>query len=549
MSDDFRQPPNNGARSVTLFCPDHVPPEALSAWRDGLLPAREATYLDRHAPSCPACSERLHDYDTTSSGLNTQFIPRPGSDLWPPVRDAIDRESRGSTRRLHIPRGLALGSAGAAVAALALIALFAGLFFSRHIGRPTLAATPITTTVPTATTTPAPTEAPKGPGVWTTLTGCPATTPASFRVLYNANTQQQKGGPTIVTFERSDDCGSTWTKLTPPPISGVDYTTNVDWMVAFSDPVNPQIAYLSVLASGATGCATSAATGAQVALSSMPCLVQFVTTNSGATWAHLSLPVKGALAITSPTNSTAIEGALRPQGSLLYGVVTNTVPGMSGLVPPGRLVVSSDGVHWSSVDGALAGQGLGIWDFAVPPTGSTIYVTAQPFNDPNDQPPTYAPTLSMWASANGGKTWTESAHGPDGSYGQGGSITGMVAGLSGSQSILYITVGQKNQTQLLASVDGGRNWTIDTQYPISATFQMLGTLPDGSVVLESTDASQPTLAWSPGAAQRQIAAGAGLQSISHPVFQQANGGEYLWLTGTVNANTGATATMYTKLKF
>lgn len=561
--DDMRQPPNGGPRSTTLACPDNVPPELLSAWRDGLLPANQAARMERHTPWCAACAERLRDYDAASSALNTQLIPRPGADLWPGVRAAIEREiyrdaAQGRARRgPRLPRGLALGGIGAAVAALLLVALFAGLLFSHNPGHISTAGTPSTTTGPnpTTTATTAPTAPPAGIGRWTTMTGCPDFVPPSIRAIYDAGVEQQKGGPTIVTFKRSDDCGASWTQLTPPPISGVDYATNVDWMDAFANPVNPQTAYLSVLLGGSSGCSLSASTGGgSAAMSSMPCLVQFVSINSGATWSRLSLPVRGALAITSPVNTAlTVEGLLRPQGQRLYGVVTDTVPGMSGVVPPGRLVVSSDGIHWAVADAGLAARGYRVWDFAVTPAGSTIYVTAQPLNDPSYQAPTYEPTLSIWSSPDGGQTWTENAHAPDGAYGQGGAVEAMAAGLNGGQPVLqpvlYIVAANKSgQTQLLASVDGGRNWTIDTRFATGNTYQLIGTVRDGSALLESSDATQPTLAWRPDTGEQEVGAGAGLQHISHVVLPSANSSGYLWLQGTVDTSVGGTTTMYTNLK-
>lgn len=556
MSDDMRQPPNGGSHPITLACPENIPPELLSAWRDNVLPSVQAARLEAHTPTCAACSERLRDYDAASSALNTQLIPRSGNDLWPGVRAAIERETyRAARPGLRLPRGLALGGVGAGIAALLLVALFAGLLFTHKLGNPTTAATPSTTTGPAPTeATALPTTIPKGPGLWTTLTGCPANTPIPYHVLYEASVEQQKGAPSLLTFQRSDNCGETWTQLTPPAISGVDYTNNLEVETIFitPNPINPKIAYLSVLLDSAVGCSDFPPAGAAIALSSTPCLLQFVTTDSGANWNRMSMPVKGSLAVTSQRNAgSAIQGPFRAQGSLLYGVATDTVPGSSGVIPPGRLVDSSDGVHWNSVDAALAAKGLGVYDFAVTPTdlfGATIYVTAQPFNDPNDQPPTYTPTLSLWASSDGGRTWTETSHGSGTPYALGNGIGGMVAGQNGSQPILYIISGNKTQEQLLASKDGGRNWTIDTHYPVGTGVAMLGTLQDGSVVLEARDASLPTLAWAPGSQQQQVADSVGSQYFNNPVIQQADGGEYLWLTSEVD-NNGDTATMYVKLKF
>jgi hypothetical protein len=453
-----------------------------------------------------------------------------------------------------MPRGLALGGIGAGVAALLLVALFAGLLISHKPGHPTSAATPTTTQVaaPTATATTAPTATPSGPGVWTTLSGC-ANVPDGDRILYNAGVAQQKSGPTIVTLQRSDDCGATWTDLKPPQVTGVTYTTNVNLMTIFASPLNPDTAYLTLQVSGAQAC-PSTTSASLTALSSAICQPQFVTTDGGATWQQLNLPVKGVLGVISAPSYTSLmlEGMLRSQGSLLYGVVTNSGIGYSGVTPPGRLVVSTDGgVHWSSADSALAAQGYGIWDFAVTPTGSAIYVTAEPFNDPPRQPPTYTPTLSIWSSLDGGQTWAEGGPAPGSGSAQGGMVMFMSAGMSGNQPIAYIVAEDQGQARMLASVNGGHTWQEDTQLHYADTggdiFELLGTLPDGSVVIEQPAGGGPTLAWKPGSAQRAIAQNARLMSYFAPIFQQRTDGLYLWLTGYEGTSSALSVT-YTQLQ-
>ena len=557
MSDDYRQPPDSGrSRPITLVCQQGVPPEILSGWRDGLLPPDQAAWLERHAPTCPACGERLRDYDNAASALSGQVIPRPGADLWPSVRAAIERETRGAgnaaRRGPRLPRGMALGGVGAGLVALLLVALFAGLLFSRQSGRPTATATPIATLAVTATI--AATATPSGPGYWTTLSGCSGV-PAGIRTVYNAGVQEQKGGaPTIVTLQRSDDCGATWTNLTPPQITGVSYTTNVNLMTIFTSPLNPNTAYLTLQVSGTACSSTSAA--ARSAQSSTVCQPQFVTTNGGASWQRLALPVRGILGVISASSVTSlsVEGMLRPQGSLLYGVVTDATLASSGVIPPGRLVVSSDGgVHWTLCDGPLATQGYGVWDFAVTPTGTTIFVTAEPFNDPSRQPPSYSPPLSIWSSPDGGHTWTEGGPAPGSGVSQSGVVLFMSAGMNGGHAIAYIVAEDNGLARMLASVDGGRVWQEDTALKYADTggeiFELLGMLPDGSVVIEQPAGGGPTLAWKPGSAQRIIAQNADLLSYFHPIFQRRGDGLYLWLMGTPS-NSGSTAltTEYTQLK-
>ncbi len=402
------------------------------------------------------------------------------------------------------------------------------------------------------------TATPSGPGVWTALTGCSGV-PNAIRVRYNASVQEQKGGPSIVTLQRSDDCGATWSDLTPPAIPGVTYTSNVSYMSIFTSPLNPNTAYLTLQMlqfSGAQTC-PSTSSAAIASRSSTICQPQFVTTDGGVTWQALRLPVPGILGVlsaTSPITDLRIEGMLRAQGSLLYGVVTDWSIGANSATPPGRLVVSSDGgVHWSSADSALAAQGYRVWDFAVTPTGQAIYVTAEPSNDSPRQPPTYIPTLSIWSSLDGGQTWTKSGPTPGSGTesGEGGKVMFMSAGMSGGQSIVYIVATDQGQARMLASVDGGHTWQEDTQLNYADTggeiFGLLGTLSDGSVVIEQPAGGGPTLAWKPGSAQRSIAQNAKLMSYFAPIFQQRADGLYLWLTG-YEGTSEQLSVAYTKLQ-
>lgn len=554
MSDDYRQLPNSDrSRPAILVCQQGVPPELLSGWRDGLLPPDQAAWLERHTPTCPACGERLRDYDAAASALSGQVIPRPSADLWPGVRAAIERETRGmedgARRAPRLPHGLALGGIGAGVVALLLVALFAGLLRSRQTGRPTAAATPTATLAATATT--AATATPSGPGYWTTITGCSGV-PAGVRTVYNAGIQEQKSAPTIVTLQRSDDCGATWTKLTPPQMAGVSYTTNVNLMTIFTSPRNPDTAYLTLQVNSAQACSSTSSVTARTALSSTVCQPQYVTTNGGVSWQRLALPVRGILGNISPVDAV-LGSALRPQGSRLYGVVTDAMLTSSGVIPPGRLVASDDGgVTWHIADAPLAAQGLAIWDFAPVPTGSTVYVTAEPVSDPAREPPQYGATLTMWSSPDGGATWKQASNPPD--VTPQSPILNMGAGASASgRRTLYVAVGDKSGLTVLGSLDDGATWRSDSHLTTSSggslsSPEIVGSLPDGSAVVVDTG-NAPTVAWLPGSAPRIIAQSPGFASITNPIFQQRGDGLYLWLMGTLpDSGSALLTTEYTQLK-
>jgi hypothetical protein len=556
---DDRQPPSDGgSRRVTLACPDGVPPEILSAWRDGLLPPDQAAWLARHTPTCLACHERLGDYDAAASALNNQAIPRPGSDLWPAVRDSITRESRGAAQRAHLPRGLALGGIGAGVAALLLVALFAVLLISHLPGRATAGSTPTATLASGPTATRTTTATPSGPGVWTTVTGCTGV-PDALRIQYNASIQQQKGGPTLVTLERSDNCGATWTQLTPPPMSGVNYTTNVNTMTILVSPLNPTIAILTVQVENAPVCSASTSVHAEPIRSSTSvqaktpssstiCQPQFVTNDGGVHWRQLHLPVQGTLG-NAEIMGLGGDGQLLAQGSRLYGVVSTYLYGSSGVLPPGRLVASDDGgLSWHVADAALAAQGLAIYDCAPVATGSAIYVTAEPVNDPLRGPPTNGATLTTWVSLDGGQTWTRK-HNPSAETPT-DLIQSMYAVVNTSgQRALYDTVANKNSLVIEGSLDDGATWQANSvlnSVSQSGTTGLLGGLPDGSLLVNNPAGQQNVLAWFPGSIPRAVAQYPGLLYVFNAIVEQRANGVYLWLSGQPDGNT--LIIEYTQLK-
>lgn len=410
---------------------------------------------------------------------------------------------------------------------------------------------------------------PQGPGAWQPLTDCKSA-PATYQTIYQAGlgSKPEQGSATHVTFQRSDDCGATWTNLTPPTLSGVVYNANVQALSVFANPLNPHVAYLTIqtdriissppcISSVPSPAATPtpASGGIGSAQSSFICQWQFITQDSGKTWKPLKLPKQGVLGELSPelNASLSLIGNLRPQGSRLYGVITNAALDAGAIVPPGRLVASDDGgLTWKLVDAGIAAQKLGVWDFAPTPSGKTIYAVAEPWYDPARKPPSYAATLSIWRSPDGGATWQRIGSTPGATSGK--LVEGMVAGSpSGASHTLYLMTGDQNGRAILGSVDDGAIWQGDSQLAYldhpGATVglpTLVGTLPDGSVVAINPYGGSPVLAWRPNAAPRAIAASVPLSSYGNPVFQKRSDGVYMWLMGQQGGQSGLLI-RYTKL--
>ncbi len=203
MSDEMRR---GGA---TLVCAANVPPEELSAWRDGLQLPAQAQWLARHVPGCQACQSRMRDYERIGAALQQQMIPVPSADPWPAMR----RRIAAPRQRLALPGGLSLsnralwGRVGAGVAALLLVALFAALLARQASLRPS----PTTTPTAAATATAVPN------GVWHDVTaydgGNGVVIAASNpRVAYQfALVTTSKTAPPVITMRRTTDQGAHWT--------------------------------------------------------------------------------------------------------------------------------------------------------------------------------------------------------------------------------------------------------------------------------------------------------------------------------------------------
>ena len=210
-------------------------------------------------------------------------------------------------------------------------------------------------------------------------------------------------------------------------------------------------------------------------------------------WKLLSLPVHGILGVKAASGATG-----QAQGQRLYGAVTDIVLASSGVVPPGRLVVSNDnGVTWSLADTAIFAANQWIYDYFPTPSGSTVFAIAGPTN--TDQAPGWSPPLSVWRSDDAGATWKKEGPLP-GAY-----SLGVLAATSATtgQTILYVLAGDASDDfHLYASNDGGATWPATYDFHKGRDLNMpnafpglIATMPDGSVLVASYDYS--TLEWKP----------------------------------------------------
>lgn len=343
----------------------------------------------------------------------------------------------------------------------------------------TATATATATLIPIPTTAPTQTPAPSPWTAVTNLNTVASIAPSQWRVQYKTFTGvTTKGATPELWARRSDNFGVTYHSISLPSIPGGTNPTNVQVITGEESPLNPVVYFLTVQTQ--RRCANNE-----------PCQYQYVTMNGGSSWSALNLPVHGILGVTSDANTGEVT-----QGQRLYGVVTDVVLASSGVVPPGRLVVSGNGgATWSLADAGIFAAHLWIYNFAASPDGSTtVALAGQNFGT---MLPTQNPTLSLWRSDNAGATW-KNMGAPPVTFASGLRVATIPA--TGATAIYLLGSDAKNALRLYASVNGGATWPHSYTFPNSADASgsgatFIGTFADGAVALSSYDNS--VQAWSP----------------------------------------------------
>ncbi|HEU5440063.1 MAG TPA: sialidase family protein [Ktedonobacterales bacterium] len=454
-----------------------LPPELEALARrldhDGMLWRRELPDERRIARGVAAqiapADIRAQPPQATGRGYGDTWDAGAGGG-WEPPRDQAGGPRGGGGRGRW---GLAVG------AALAIVVLMAGALWSLGVGRrgPDISGGP-TATVPTATSIVQPS------GAWKTM-GTLRTSqqtvfaPSDPRVAYQVALPTP--GSDALMLARTDDAGAHYHILPYP--SGLLMDAHLIEVGALVSPRDPRTVYLYAARQGA-GCSGT-------------CFDQWLSTDGGATWRALSLPVPGVLGV--------IEAG---SGSTLYALVAQSLVGSGAPPPANRMVASTDGGRsWRLADGDLAAHGLGVSDFAASPTGTSVYIISEPANIAS-QPPSFVPQYQLWRRDDGGASWTLV-----------GDVPGNVSsGLRLAGQTLYLFAPQRGQSLAAslpqASTDGGRHWSAAPTAGLASDAQLpdgLGaptaTLGDGSLLLVlRSGLDRDVYAWQPGAtAWRQVA--------------------------------------------
>jgi hypothetical protein len=416
---------------------------------------------------------------------------------------ALRERSRSTRRRTGILSVLA------AVVVVALLALtFRGFVDGRSSG-------------PLAGPTPAASQ-PAKVGGWETLdkrllqagpngTGAPAIAPSNPDVVYETFNRQDANGVAEAALRRTDDTGRTWHELTLPADP-----KQINFLSAFVSPLDAHVVYIQFSNPTVADCTPGNTSTARVggylqASGSGFCSQEYFSTDGGAHWAPVRLPVPGVL--SAPGLNPPL---LLAQGTRLYSE-GNCVSG-----PCTRLLTSTDGGKtWLVIDSALKENHQIVCDFAAAATGTRIFAITSLGNcDRLDQ---HARVL--WRSDDAGAHWTRAGTLPTANE-HGIFATSQDAG---QQPLLYAilpkTIGHQNDKtgypqpitseapgDLMISQNGGKTWTSAPTAGIPTSqvmyFEAFGVLGDGSIMVPFTDkgyenvSPQPPLtlySWRPGA--------------------------------------------------
>jgi hypothetical protein len=365
----------------TPVCEHGIPARALSAWRDGDLPADEARRVADHVTACPASQTRLADYDALIRALRAQPVPPSDADrIWRAVRAHVRPSRGGIPMRTTSTRSRLIGSLSGIAAVLALLVGFVLALTHGAPGRPS----GLTPAHPTATPSP---SAVHGwsrvplPANFTLSFPSFAIAPSDGNIAYacvvaeDAN-QNPRPGLSANQFWVTRDRGTHWKRMTDPPGSPVNQCS------LQVDALNPAIVVawgrsipLYSTPPAGTPPVLSANGGGEFAA---------VTFDGGATWQQ-------------PTGDASPGGTrqLATSNGVTYAVRCCYSPPDSAE----RLMVSRDHMAtWKPIDGAIVAAGEGVDTFSLrPDTGALLAVAFD----------VHTLDRHLWQSTDGGAHWSE----------------------------------------------------------------------------------------------------------------------------------------------
>ncbi len=522
---------NDTGNEMERLANHHAPSEDVRNKTEDMLPAELEPVHWQLVTIGEEWRTRVPPADSLVSYIRNVGAVHMASDVTPPTtttlsRQTIDTEDVHSAHeKLFSPQHRPLSRIHlltAVAAALAVVALLAGVFVAFAPGRfggrgPTV--------IP-ATHTPDSTLRPTiGPvtGEWVTppqlnnLRSVPIIAPSDPRVIYQGGAQ----------LKRSDNGGATWRVIPTPQFSGPAVSTvSVDWVtISTLDPNTLAINVTVWLSSSDTSLCpagthfsndangfaltippvstTSTTATNQMGKTFLPpllphvpangsimCIAEFASRDDGAHWNQLHVP----MALTMHDPSWRHGPYLQEQGGRLYGVTYESGDSYnSGFELGFHIMTSTDANNWQLIDTPLITQNRHVCDIQVPPTGTTIFALTYTDAGGCFTPSSASLPHQIWRSNDGGAHWqpvgTLSAY-----VVQSITVTPSDTGgwlLYASISLHNPRTSQHNSFSIQVSSDSGATWQNAPQAGLQTGKvplpTMVGMLVDGSIVEGFTD--------------------------------------------------------------
>ena len=391
----------------------------LSAWRDQSLSAAEAEQIRAHAARCPACQQRLADYEAIAHALRAQRVPAPDERLWRGVRAGMAQSRQRAP--LNLPRVPLWQTLVATAAALLLVAGFAQMLRYIALGHITGIARP----TPTASESVGPLvwkQAPQpvflGPNV---SIGRLVVAPSDGLTAYACAVSSAPPISAPAVWVTHDEA-SHWSRTAALPSTQTSNLSTQCSVVVDSDDARTAVAvvYWQV-----------GRLGPDVRSSST-----FVTRDGGANWRQLT------------GGEPYVISQLATRQGVTYAVRT-TQPNPDLVVR--SLSASSDGMRtWQSIDQAITAQNLQVVAFWLDPSTGAIVVEGA------GQPTAPVPPDRLWATSDGGQRWTRL---PNPALITSGQFAVQAPSSNQLWRICYVYQDPEGQAnQLFCSTDGGLTW-------------------------------------------------------------------------------------------
>jgi BNR/Asp-box repeat protein len=480
-----------------------VPPDLKSIHRQMVA---EGQLWQRSLPATQRLIERTQRL-TMSQALASPQTPPPIMQPLAPtdnggasqsfVKGSRDMMTSQETNRTPSRTPSRMRSLWAGLAAIVVVALLAGVFYALASSRRSSGPA----SVPTATA--------QAHGKWQTLASLPFSDPPQGPVIAPSDPNTvYEATLSPLKLRRTTDQGAHWTELHVP-----GDTSNLESFQVFVSPLDAKMVFVTLTSplppksqvsacptipasQASTGAAAVSATrrnsgaaplaGGLTLSGNIPCSLQYYSTDGGASWKQLTLPIRAAL--VNPDRMFALPSGdvLSAQGNRLYAAA-GCGPQCSG--PSDDIVTSADGgAHWAVADQQIRAAGHDVCDFGAAPSGSEVFAITSTESCGNES----APLTYLWHSTDAGAHWAKVRQLPANGW------TGMaVVSQPSGQPLLYIHMPQvtaqshmdavtDGPTHLMVSADGGKTWTAAPASGIAGSTESpsgpLCVLSDGTVI-------------------------------------------------------------------